>query len=394
MLGLRARLPGRRDPPPQEEKGFLRSRASCYPEAVAVISPENRALPTGCVAACPGCAHRTLSGEESAKQVNAWLSQELSPWATVLAPIRSPALRSGYRRKALLHARLIEGAWQFGMIRMRGWEEEFIPIPECPLHEAGVNARLGRVASKLPVDIPLRYVLVSGGALTLVVKEKRRAELAQVLRSIGAGEGESLWVNWNPGAGKRAIDGRYLELLAGEKWLLAGGLHHGPSAFRQQIPEMEVAALSLAEEFLAQADLSLIADFYSGLGASLHRWKARGWSGLGIELSGESVAAAEKNGVEVLRGRVEDRLPQMAEWLSGKPFVLYTNPSRAGMGPEVTNWILEQRPQRIAYLSCHPRSLAADLKALREAYEITQLHPFDFFPQTGHAETLALLNRK
>lgn len=385
-------MPGGGHSPAQKEKRFLRPPAPCYPESVTALSHENLALPNGCVAACPGCAHRALSAEESAERVNGWLATELASWRDVLEPIRSPALRWGYRRKVLLHARFLEGAWQFGMIRMRGWEEEFIPIPDCPLHEAGVNGRLARVAARLPAGIPLRYVLVSGGALTLVVKEKRRETWVAGLKNIGAGE--SLWVNWNPGAGKRAIDGRYLELLAGEEWLLSGGLHHGPSAFRQQIPEMEEAALKLAEEFLTEAEVNVVADFYSGLGASLHRWKAQGWSALGIELSGESVAAAKMNGVEVLRGRVEDRLPQMADWIAKRPFALYTNPSRAGMGLEVTDWILRQHPERLAYLSCHPRSLAADLKALGGSYEIKRLCPFDFFPQTGHAETLALLERR
>lgn len=386
-------MPGGRHPPAQEKR-FLRPAGSCYPESVISHAPEKLALPDGCVAACPGCAHRALSPAESAERINGWVAAELAPWADVLAPIRSPARRWGYRRKVLLHARFQESRWRFGMIRMRGREEEFIPIPDCPLHEAGVNERLSRAAEIIPAAIPLRYVLVSGGALTLVVKEKRRAEWARALKAVGAGEEESLWVNWNPGAGKRAIDGRYLELIVGEEWLLTGGLHHGPSAFRQQIPEMEEAALGAAEEFLAGAPGGVVADFYSGLGSSLHRWKARGWRALGVELSGESVAAAEKNGVEVLRGRVEDRLPQMSAWLAGRPFALYTNPSRAGMGAVVTDWILEQKPARIAYLSCHPRSLAADLRALQVGYEVNKLRPFDFFPQTGHAETLALLTKK
>lgn len=393
MPGLRAGLPGGCHPPAQEEKRFLRPWPTCYPEAVTFLAAEKNAIPNGCVAACPGCAHRSLTQEESAQRADDWLGEELAAWRELLKPIRSPELRWGYRRKILLHARFLEGRWRFGMIRMRGWEEEFIAIPDCPLHEAGLNARLARAADLVPASIPLRYVLASGAALTFVVKERRRAEWALALKTIGAEEGESLWVNWNPGAGKRAIDGRYLELLAGEEWLLARGLFHGPSAFRQQIPEMEEAALGLAENFLAEAKPVRVADFYSGLGASLCRWKARGWPALGVELSGESVAAAEKNGVVALRGRVEDRLPQMKEWLAGEPFVLYTNPSRAGMGPEATSWILRERPVRVAYLSCHPRSLAADLRALEGAYAVKALHPFDFFPQTGHAETLALLER-
>jgi tRNA/tmRNA/rRNA uracil-C5-methylase (TrmA/RlmC/RlmD family) len=311
-----------------------------------------------------------------------------------LAPIESPWELWGYRRKALLHARLVGDAWRLGMIRMRGREEEFIPIPECPLHAPGLNRRLNAAVALVPREIPLAFALVSGGALTIVVKARRRADWVSQLKEIGAGEGESLWVNWNPGAGKRAVDGRYLELLGGDEWLEDHGLFHGPTAFRQQIPEMEERALSLAGEFLGASGIPVVTDFYSGLGASLARWRGRGWEALGIELAGESVSAAERNGVKVLRGRVEDRLPQMEEFLRGRPFVVYTNPPRSGHGEQVLRWLEDQAPKRIAYLSCHPRSLSGDLKALSKSYEVRALRPFNFFPQTGHAETLALLERK
>jgi tRNA/tmRNA/rRNA uracil-C5-methylase (TrmA/RlmC/RlmD family) len=356
--------------------------------------PLDSARPEGCVERCPACPQRGFSQEESESRINHWLGSELSSWREHLRPIRSPGALWGYRRKALLHARLVDGAWRLGMIRMRGREEEFIPIPQCPLHAPGLNQRLNSAIALIPPEIPLAFVLVSGGALTLVVKAGRQAEWADRLKEIGAGEEEALWVNWNPGAGKRAVDSRYLELLGGTEWLRDRGLFHGPTAFRQQIPEMEEAALGAAEEFLAGAGIPTVADFYSGLGASLARWRARGWEALGIELSGESVSAAERNGVEVLRGRVEDRLPQMKEFLRGRPFVVYTNPPRSGHGEEVLRWLKEEAPKRIAYLSCHPRSLSGDLKSLGERYRVKALQPFNFFPQTGHAETLAFLEIK
>ena len=58
--------------------------------------------------------------------------------------------------------------------------------------------------------------------------------------------------------------------------------------------------------------------------------------------------------------------------------------------------ILSVRPERVAYLSCDPARLARDLKQLivpNGPYQIDQLQPIDFFPQTMHIECLALLIR-
>jgi 23S rRNA (uracil1939-C5)-methyltransferase len=361
-------------------------------------TPGTATLPAGCVERCPGCPQRSLSQEESEARNNEWLARELEPWREQLRPIISPATRWGYRRKVLLHARRVEGDWQFGMIRMRGREEEFIPIPECPLHHPAVNRALALAAAKLKrSDLPLAYALVSGSALSLVLKSERREEVVGWLKSWEPDwQGGALWVNWNPVAGKRAIDSRRNEPIFGGEWIQEGGLWHGPSAFRQQIPELEEKALALAEDWLEGAGLKLAVDLYSGLGASLRKWRSKGWETAGVELSGESVRAAEMNapGARILRGRTEDRLPQLKDFLAGRAFVAYSNPPRSGHGEKVLDWLLAKGPERMAYLSCHPRSLAGDLKKLSGVFAVESLQPFDFFPQTGHAETLALLNRK
>jgi 23S rRNA (uracil1939-C5)-methyltransferase len=65
--------------------------------------------------------------------------------------------------------------------------------------------------------------------------------------------------------------------------------------------------------------------------------------------------------------------------------------------PEVVDQILECPPRWLAYLSCDPATLSRDLKRLAGdsgVYDVDQLQPVDFFPQTTHLECLALLRRR
>ncbi len=351
--------------------------------------------PSGCVDACPACPHRDLSAEESLQQKECWLRAELAPWGKSIQPIKRPQQRWGYRRKSLLHARLREGAWRFGMVRMRGREEEFIPIPDCPLHHGSVNELFSLASRLTPAAWPLAFGLVSGSSLTLVLKEFRNQARVKELSAWAWPQSSSLFVNWNPVAGKRALDSRQMELVHGRAWGEENGFIYGPGAFRQQIPEMENAALSIATEFMLASPAQRVVDLYSGGGASLKRWLGLGKKTVGVELSGESVTCAIKNapGAEILRGRVDDRLPQLDTIVQGEPFSLYTNPPRSGHGAKVLQWLQRSAPERIAYLSCHPRSLAGDLAGLTN-YEVEAIHPFDFFPQTGQVENLALLKRR
>jgi 23S rRNA (uracil1939-C5)-methyltransferase len=73
---------------------------------------------------------------------------------------------------------------------------------------------------------------------------------------------------------------------------------------------------------------------------------------------------------------------------------VYTNPPRSGHGRKALDWFLSAKPLAMAYLSCHPRSLAGDLAVLETGFAVEALLPMDYFPQTTQVETLALLARK
>jgi 23S rRNA (uracil1939-C5)-methyltransferase len=45
-------------------------------------------------------------------------------------------------------------------------------------------------------------------------------------------------------------------------------------------------------------------------------------------------------------------------------------------------------------LSCDPATLARDLNRLNTGYEVTSVQAIDFFPNTSHVETLAVLKQR
>ncbi len=73
---------------------------------------------------------------------------------------------------------------------------------------------------------------------------------------------------------------------------------------------------------------------------------------------------------------------------------LIADPPRPGLTDRTIDNILRALPGEIAYISCNPTTLARDLKKLFVHYEIESIRMIDFFPQTYHIESLALLVRK
>lgn len=71
--------------------------------------------------------------------------------------------------------------------------------------------------------------------------------------------------------------------------------------------------------------------------------------------------------------------------------VVFLDPPRIGADESVIKTIAYSRPRQIVYLSCHPVTLARDLKrllSLEKSYRIDFVQPFEMFPQTDHVETL------
>ena len=360
-------------------------------------------LADGCVERCPACAHRAFSAKESGARKEDWLRIALEPWQERFTPIMtvSESARWGYRDKLCLTAAWADSGWCFGMMA-RG---ELIAIPRCPIHSQRARLVLQLLATALPPSsmFPLSFYVQAGAQATLVLKSARFPSVDwlndAVSRDLSAAGIEGLWLHLYPSAGRRVFAKNGWHLLYGRpRSIDAGGLGYGPTAFQQLLPALYQCSLDEAEAFLAPAGDDMVIDLYCGLGATLVRWTDRGACVFGVELSGEAVDCARENApkAQVLRGACRDRIPQLDNSLNSNRAanrLLYANPPRTGLEPEILNWIITvYQPLRIAYLSCSAGTLRRDLTLLdRAGYRVERITPYDFFPQTYHVETLALL---
>jgi 23S rRNA (uracil1939-C5)-methyltransferase len=136
----------------------------------------------------------------------------------------------------------------------------------------------------------------------------------------------------------------------------------------------------------------LAIDAYGGTGEYGRALARAGWTVVAVESDGaavEEAAADAPVGFEAVVGRVEDRLADLLP--AG---LLLVNPPRAGLHADIPAIINSQPPPRLVYVSCDPATLARDVRALADQYDLTSLRCFDLFPQTAHIESVAVLSSR
>ncbi len=122
---------------------------------------------------------------------------------------------------------------------------------------------------------------------------------------------------------------------------------------------------------------------------------------IAAELNAEAVALGRERAERESSKRartIEFHEADIETFLEGRSFstrsFVLLDPPRAGCGLAVMEKLAEAQPEAIVYVSCHPVTLARDLKTLIEkGYEVLSVQPFDMFPQTDHIECVARLRR-
>jgi 23S rRNA (uracil1939-C5)-methyltransferase len=169
-------------------------------------------------------------------------------------------------------------------------------------------------------------------------------------------------------------------------------------AFEQMNAELAETIRQTAVASLGNLDGKVVWDLYGGAGDTAEMLASMGaivWSvdsdRSAVEWGSARAADAGVTGSRV--NRVNDRVEAVVTRLP-RPDLVVVNPPRAGLGSALVRWLQRWGDSaggaRVAYVSCDPATLARDLASL-PAFGVELLMAYDLFPQTGHVETLTVL---
>lgn len=162
------------------------------------------------------------------------------------------------------------------------------------------------------------------------------------------------------------------------------------------------ALLDATRAFLRDAGSRHLIDAYCGVGFFGIELAREVVSFLGVELDAPAIRAARANAAshdvtngEFVAGDTDRLLPSLLQRLSPDLTTVLVDPPRVGCRPASLDVLRQVGPRQILYVSCHPATLARDLRLLcaDQRYELRAVQPVDMFPQTQHVECVADLRR-
>jgi 23S rRNA (uracil1939-C5)-methyltransferase len=325
----------------------------------------------------------------------------------------------GYRNKVNYPL----GVSETGTIKAGYYQQnshQIVNMNQCPIQDDRLNPLLKEIKEDLQrLQIPIYDEKTKKGALRHLCFRigKNTGEIlltlvsAEVSNEIIETQAQK-WIqrypnlvgvclNHNPKS-TNVIFGKDTDLLAGRLYLneIFAGLtfHLRPETFFQVNTSV---AEALFNQVLTQLNLQgneTVIDLYCGIGTFTLPIAQKVKQVIGIESHNISIEQANRNAevndiknVKFILGQTETILPEMDD----NPDIVILDPPRKGCQPQVIETLLTLKPEKIVYISCHPATLARDLKMLCQNgdYQLTFVQPADFFPQTPHVETAVIMQR-
>ncbi|KAI1659192.1 S-adenosyl-L-methionine-dependent methyltransferase [Daldinia decipiens] len=176
-------------------------------------------------------------------------------------------------------------------------------------------------------------------------------------------------------------------------------------------------------------EIKFLLDAYSGSGLFTITLSSLFSDSVGIDISDASIKYASRNGAEnnlplsrakFIAGDAKDLFASaLRKAYPCDQTVVVIDPPRKGCDQDFLNQLLRFAPRRVVYVSCNVHTQARDIGILVRGlegaggaetgtgmktgvaknkwkgtkYAIESIRGFDFFPQTGHVEGVAILNR-
>lgn len=332
---------------------------------------------------CGGCQYQHLAYSAQVEAKEAILREQLQR----LGKIASPPVRIAsaspspwhYRNHAQFHLT------PAGELAYVGRDGQLMPVQECPL----LAEELATLWPRLAFDPGLALERISlrvgaGGEAMLTIESEEIPELEVDLEGVSVVHllGEEAIVL----AGEEALTMQVHERL----FRVSAG-----AFFQVNLAIAEAMVAYLLEKLPVLPDETLM-DVYCGVGLFSAFFAGRVGRLIGIEASPAAcddfaVNLDEFDNVELYQGAAEEILP----WLEVRPRTVIVDPPRAGLEKRALEALLAQGPERIAYVSCEPSTLARDAaRLIAGGYVLEETALFDQFPQTAHIESISLFRHQ
>lgn len=345
---------------------------------------------------CGGCSYQHIDYKYQLELKRQAIESNLSKLAKLEVKV-NPVIPSDniyrYRNKVTWH---INNARRLGYYQ--AGTNNLLEIQTCQL----ISEKMEGVANyirELLIDIPvtkesnliIRESSVDGKIMLILTNltDKINEQILEKLLS----KVEALFVNY---AGEK----NYEKLIGLDKLKeKAGGAHIllSPGAFFQVNHGQMEKIINLVEDYLDLNENDVLLDAYSGVGSLSLALANKVKRVIGIESFAPAIDDAKNNATlnnlnncEFLVGYSEKVLPRL-----NTPFnKVIVDPPRSGLKREVIEAIAKKNPEKIAYVSCNPATLARDLAIFNEYNYITKIvQPVDMFAQTYHVECVVLMSK-
>ena len=365
---------------------------------------------------CPGCPR---FGEGGIAPVSRSALDELARIHRLPEVAVISGQTAGFRLRARLAIRGRLGSPKIGLFELGS--HRVVHIPNCSVQHPLIN-RVASVVRRALVDARVTSYSERahlGLARHLQVVVERSSQTAQVvivansatvqplascfdlIRERLGSELHSLWFNAHCER-SNTILGAAFQHWCGPASVVErfGGaaVHYPPGAFGQN--NLEIAQ-AIIEHVRAQIpDGARVAEFYAGVGAiglsvlarareiRMNEVSPHSLQGLGLGLAG--LDSEDRAKISLFPGAAG-----AARLAAFGAQVVIADPPRRGLDPELTEYLSEQPPERLLYVSCALDSLLRDAAQLtsRGTLRLGALTAFNLLPFTEHVETVARFER-
>lgn len=318
-----------------------------------------------------------------------------------------------YRNKAQVPVREVDGKLTTGFYRRHS--HELIPMEDFLIQDPKIDAEILRVRDILRKykvrgfdeenhkgqirTIMVRRAYYTGQMMIALVSRVRDiSHYKDIANEIMASdEVKSLYLNINEKK-TNVIFGKEMQLLAGSPYIddeiLGNTYRISPRSFYQVNPTQTQKLYQLAIDKAQLTGNESVVDAYSGIGTIGLSMANKAKKVTGIEVVEDAVKDAQQNAdinniknADFVVGKTEDVLNEWSKNNVGVD-VLMVDPPRKGLAASLIDSIKNIKPKKMVYVSCNPATLARDLKALSEIYDISESTPVDMFPMTNHIESV------